>query len=124
MKFLLQLSAASMKVMVLVMTIILFSNNLSATETNSSLKATEHQIVINAFQFEPAVLIVKVGDSISWLNKDLVPHTATASDDSWDTGEILTNQSKSITIVKGTTSSYYCFYHPTMKGKLEIVLIH
>ena len=122
MKFLLQRQAVLLNVMVAVIATITFVS-VTATEYASPPKAVEHQIVINVFKFEPALLKLKVGDSISWLNKDIVPHTATASDGSWDTGEILTNQSKLITFVKGSTSSYYCFYHPMMKGKLEIVVV-
>jgi len=99
-----------------VTTAIVFSKTLIASEP------TEHQIVITSFEFEPILLKIRAGDRITWLNKDIVPHTATASDDSWDTGIIETNQSKSVTFSKSSTSSYFCFYHPTMKAKLNIIV--
>ncbi len=105
-----------------VTTAIVFSKTLIASEPQTTSKPTQHQIVIAAFKFEPAILKIKAGDSVTWLNKDIVPHTATASDKSWDTGMIETNQSKSITFSKSSTSSYFCFYHQTMKASLEIII--
>ncbi|MEH6456753.1 MAG: cupredoxin family copper-binding protein [Cocleimonas sp.] len=105
-----------------VTTAIVFSKALIASEPQTTSKPIEHKIVITAFKFEPVILKIKAGDSVTWLNKDIVPHTATASDESWDTGMIETNQSKSITFSKNSTFSYFCFYHPTMKAKLEIIV--
>jgi len=105
-----------------VVTAIVFSKTLIASESLATSKPTEHQVVIKAFKFEPTLLKIKAGDSITWLNKDIVPHTATASDESWDTGIIEKNQSKAITFSESSTSSYFCLYHPMMKAGLEIIM--
>ena len=73
----------------------------------------------------PEKLEIKLGDSILWINKDFVPHTATANDKSWDTGEILFNESKAVLFSKdsiNTTTEYFCFYHPGMKARFEILI--
>lgn len=82
--------------------------------------ATVHQVEIYQFKFVPDTLHIKAGDKVVWTNKDIVPHTATASNDSWDSGEILTGQSWSTSFNKDTVLSYYCYFHPSMKASLKI----
>jgi plastocyanin len=77
-----------------------------------------HTVIIGNFKFSPEVLSVKPGDRIVWVNQDIVPHTATALDKSWDTGAIGSNERKEMVIKKAQTLSYYCFYHPGMTAKL------
>jgi plastocyanin len=77
-----------------------------------------HTVIIENFKFSPEVLSVKLGDRIVWVNQDIVPHTATALDKSWDTGAIGSNESKEMVVKKAQTLSYYCFFHPGMTAKL------
>jgi len=105
-----------------VATAIVLSKTALATGSTIKENSTEHQIVITSFKFEPETLEIKTGDTITWINKDIAPHTATASDKSWDTGIIKFNQSKSITFDKQPTTSYFCLYHPMMKAKLNITV--
>lgn len=49
-----------------------------------------------------------------------MPHTATAVDESWDTGKIKPGQSGEIKVTADTHSAYFCRYHPMMKVKLRI----
>src|SRR5204862_476961 len=37
-----------------------------------------HTVEIRGMEFHPAELTVAVGDTIVWINRDIVPHTATA----------------------------------------------
>jgi plastocyanin len=80
--------------------------------------AEQFTIEIVQFKFSPEKIVAIPGDTITWINRDIVPHTATADDNSWDTGEILTNQRKTITIPEKFDRTYYCAYHPTMRGEL------
>ena len=81
---------------------------------------TTHEVVINAFKFEPATLKVAVGDTVKWTNKDTAPHTATANDKSWDTGNIAKGETKSVEIKAGQSGGYACRFHPQMKATLEV----
>ena len=83
-------------------------------------QATEHVVEIKDSQFTPLDLKVKSGDTIIWVNLDIVPHTATAKDGTWDTGLIATNERKSIVVVAEMNPDYYCRFHPVMIAKLEI----
>lgn len=83
---------------------------------------TRHQVAIYQFKFVPDTLTIKPGDTVVWTNKDIVPHTATASNGLWDSGEILTGQSQSVVFNKDMLLSYYCRFHPKMKARLKILM--
>lgn len=80
----------------------------------------EHLIEIKGLVFVPAIIDVNVGDTITWTNRDFVPHTATASNKSWDTGTINKDESKSIVINPGMETGYFCIFHPNMKGSMTL----
>ena len=81
--------------------------------------AVHHDVAIKSFTFEPQQLVVNIGDTIRWTNEDLAPHTATATDGSWDTGEIVRGDSRSIVVVEGMETAYFCAFHPHMKGAIN-----
>ena len=81
----------------------------------------EHTIRIQAFKFAPDGLSVKVGDRITWINDDIVPHTATAIDESWDSGTIAKGSSQTLTVTAGMSVDYFCRFHPMMKAHIDVV---
>ena len=92
--------------------------------TTSPLLAAEpiaHDIAIKALKFEPDVVQVHVGDTIRWTNHDLALHTATADEFGWDTAEIAKNETAEITVIDGMENTYFCIFHPHMKGSIEIL---
>ena len=91
---------------------------LSPTNALAQDASKVHTVIIGNFKFSPEVLSVKPGDRIVWVNQDIVPHTATAFDNSWDTGAIGSSESKEMAVMKAQTLAYYCYYHPAMKAKL------
>lgn len=82
--------------------------------------ARQHQVEITSFRFVPASISVKPGDMITWTNLDIVPHTASSTDGSWDTGTLLQNESASLVVGKSWTSSYRCRFHVNMTGTVAI----
>lgn len=81
----------------------------------------EHVIEIKGSQFVPNSIRVRPNDIITWVNLDIVPHTATALDKSWDTKTIKKNESKSVTITSDMAVNYFCRHHPSMKASIEII---
>ena len=82
--------------------------------------AKRHVVEIKGFGFEPAELTVAPGDTVVWINRDLVPHTATAEDEAWDSGTLGENASwQMIASAKGR-HHYFCRFHPTMKSALVV----
>ena len=80
----------------------------------------EHRIVIGDFKFSPALPEVSAGDTITWVNHDITPHTATAVDGSWDTGELVRGAEASIAVTANMEPEYFCIFHPMMKAQLVI----
>jgi len=82
-------------------------------------KAVEHTVVIQNMQFTPATLILKPGDHVTWINKDLVVHTVTAQAAQFDSGDIVPEKSWTYTVQKSGVIVYRCRYHPAMQATLD-----
>ena len=83
--------------------------------------ATTHTVEIRGMEFHPAVLTVAVGDTVVWINRDIVPHTATGHGRSrWDTGQLTQGQEGRYVARRAGETSYACTLHPTMHGKLIV----
>ena len=80
-----------------------------------------HKVDIADFSYSVMHLSVEIGDTVKWTNSDIVPHTATAQSDAWDTGLIAPSKSVLMKIRSGMSGEYYCAYHPSMKASLEVV---
>lgn len=79
------------------------------------------KVEIVDFAYDPDPVTVAVGGKVTWLNQDSAPHTATAEDESFDTGTLDQGKLKAETFKEVGTFSYICTIHPTMKGTVEVV---
>ena len=82
-----------------------------------------HSVVIEGMQFRPATLEIRPGDSVTWVNKDIVEHTATtaaATKQPFDSGLIGVGKTWKRTFNEVGTHDYLCTYHPTMTGVLKV----
>ena len=79
-----------------------------------------HTVTIEGMRFLPEVLTVSSGDTIVWVNKDLVPHTATSKDGGFDSKTIQAGESWKYTAATKGDFAYICTFHPTMKGTLRV----
>lgn len=85
-----------------------------------SISAAETHIVeINGMAFTPAALDVAVGDTVTWINNDVVPHTATATDGGFDSGVIDQGAEWSLVIESAGSVDYVCTFHPQMTGVIR-----
>lgn len=82
---------------------------------------TAHTVEIRDLTFRPQRLDVRAGDTITWINHDIAPHTATAVDGSWDTGPLKKGARASVTVGADMTSQYFCRFHPAMKAVVRVV---
>lgn len=97
-------------------------------QVNVTKKGMIHTVTIGAAavgylaEFSPNPVNVKVGDSVKWKNDDDVDHTATADDDSFDTGNVAAGGSSGlITFTRTGTFDYHCEIHPqTMMGQVVV----
>lgn len=82
--------------------------------------AADHVVTIANFKFQPANLTIAAGDSVTFVNKDGAPHTATQNDGVFDTGRLAKNAKSKLTFASAGAFSYFCQVHPGMKGKITV----
>ena len=75
-------------------------------------------IVIDNFKFAPDSLHVAVGSVVHWINKDDTPHRIAASDGSFASLVLDTDQTFDHTVTKAGSIEYYCSMHPKMIGNI------
>jgi plastocyanin len=88
--------------------------------TSGTKPTGKNAVTIQNFAFSPANITIKAGQSITWTNEDSVGHSATADDNSWDTGVLSQGQSKSVTFAKAGKYTYHCSVHPNMKATVVV----
>ncbi|OWW04873.1 amicyanin [Rhizobium sp. R72] len=74
-------------------------------------------VTIEKMMFSPARISARPGDTIEWINKDVLAHTATAMGD-WEV-IIPAGKSGSVVLKTATSVDYYCRFHPNMKGQIS-----
>jgi plastocyanin len=71
--------------------------------------------------FHPRELEVHRGDTVVWINRDLVPHTATSvRKGGWSTGLLVEKGSGRHVPGRLGEDDYFCELHPVMRGKLIV----
>jgi len=75
-------------------------------------------------QFAPADVTINVGDTVLFDNNDTVAHTVTASDKSFDSGDLPAGKRWSYTFDQAGTYHYVCTYHSWMKGTVTVNATH
>jgi len=78
------------------------------------------EVRIIDFRFEPTVLNVTLGTTVSWTNEDSAAHTATGEDDAFETGRLGKGESAEITFDTPGTYEYICAFHPNMDGRIVV----
>ncbi len=110
---------ASGIVLCCMMPVLLFSSCHSASQKSSANTHSVDTIVIKQMQFIPAELTVEKGDTVVWINKDIVDHNITEEGNhlwSSDTLKVAHSWKKAI----ADSSHYFCSIHPSMKGRLVL----
>jgi len=85
----------------------------------TSARAEVIEIKIDKIAFAPAQVTARVGDTIEWINADIVAHTATARNKDWDV-MLTPNARKSVVLKAAGTVEYYCKFHPNMTGQITV----
>jgi plastocyanin len=79
------------------------------------------QVTLQNFAFSPTSVTVKVGDTVTWTNKDSTGHTVTADDGTTFTSPTMaTGATFSFTFTKAGTYAYHCSIHPSMTGTIVV----
>jgi amicyanin len=84
--------------------------------------ANAAKVKIDNFKFSPKELTISVGTTVTWVNNDDVPHTATAKGETpvFDSKALDTDQTYSFKFTKPGTYKYYCKVHTHMTGTVIV----
>ena len=100
-------------------------NNQTASSTAAN--SAGNNIMIKDFAFSPAVLTIKKGDTVTWINEDSAPHKVASDPYPAHTdlpglvsGALAQGDSYSFTFSQTGTFGYHCHLHPSMTGKVIV----
>jgi len=85
-------------------------------------KAEAPEVKIDNFSFGPAELTVSVGTTVTWTNRDDIPHTVVSTDEPkvFKSKVLDTDEKFSFTFTKAGTYQYFCSIHPKMTGRVVV----
>jgi len=78
------------------------------------------EVKVDNFSFGPATLTVAVGTTVTWTNRDDIPHTIVSTDKVFKSKVLDTDEKFSFTFSKAGTYPYFCSIHPKMTGSVIV----
>jgi plastocyanin len=83
--------------------------------------AAANAVSIDNFTFTPASLTVKAGTTVTWTNRDDIPHGIASSTNAFKKSKALdTDDSFSFSFTTPGTYQYFCYIHPHMVGTIVV----
>ena len=104
---------------VMIAMLLLFAGSPRVT-ANDQPSGANAEVKIDNFVFGPGTLTVPVGATVTWTNKDDIPHTTVSTDGVFKSKVMDTDEKFSYTFAKAGTYPYYCTIHPKMTGKVVV----
>lgn len=83
-------------------------------------KTETAEVKIDNFSFGPAELTVRAGSTVTWTNRDDIPHTVRSTDGVFKSKVLDTDEKFSFTFSKAGTYPYFCSIHPKMTAKVIV----
>lgn len=78
-------------------------------------------VTIDQVAFREKSVSVRLGDTIEWINKDVVDHTATATRGEFKVA-VPAGKKARVVLKNAGTFDYYCEYHPNMTAKVAVTV--
>jgi plastocyanin len=99
-----------------------FGTGQKSSVASAQEKTSTMEVKIDNFSFGPVTLTVPVGTTVTWINRDDIPHTVVSTDDSktFKSKVLDTDEKFSFTFSKAGTYPYFCSIHPKMTGKVIV----
>jgi plastocyanin len=110
---------AGLAMPVVIAMLLLFAGSTSVTANDQALAANA-EVKIDNFSFGPETLTVPVGTTVTWTNRDDIPHTVVSTDGVFKSKVRDTDEKFSYRFAKAGTYPYYCSVHPKMTGKIVV----
>jgi plastocyanin len=93
---------------------------LHPTRAKGEAAASQLQVQVDNFTFGPATLTVPVNSTVTWVNKDDLPHVIASNDGVFKSNALDTDEKYSYTFTKAGTYAYFCSIHPKMVGTIVV----
>ena len=78
-------------------------------------------VTISDYLYEPARITVPQGTTVTFVNRDATPHTATSKEPGeFESGSLDTGESGEVVLDETGSFAYYCLFHPFMKGTIVV----
>jgi plastocyanin len=110
---------AGLAVPVMIAMLLLLAGSPSVTANDQPSAATA-EVKIDNFSFGPQTVTVPVGATVTWTNRDDIPHTVVSTDGVFKSKVRDTDEKFSYTFDKAGTYPYYCSVHPKMTGRVVV----
>jgi plastocyanin len=110
---------ASFTASVIIAIVLLVAGSPTVT-ANDQPSAANAAVNIDNFVFGPQTITVPVGATVTWTNKDDIPHTSVSTEGIFKSKVLDTDEKFSYTFTKAGTYPYYCTIHPKMTGKVVV----
>ena len=91
-----------------------------AEESTTPAPNSTTTVEISNNAFIPGQLNVAPGTTVTFVNNDNVPHTVTADNGLFDSGELAPGESFPVVLEGEGTVPYHCELHPEMKGTIVV----
>ncbi len=82
--------------------------------------AATAEVKIDNFSFGPTALTVPVGTTVTWTNRDDIPHTVVSTYGVFKSKALDTDDKFSFVFTKPGTYPYFCSIHPKMTGQVIV----
>ena len=92
----------------------------SFTASAQEKPASTAEVKIDNFSFGPAAVTVPVGTTVTWINRDDIPHTVVSTEKVFKSKVLDTDEKFSFTFTKPGEYPYFCSIHPKMTGKVVV----
>jgi plastocyanin len=110
---------ASFTAAVIIAIVLLVTGSPAGAATDQP-SAANVAVNIDNFVFGPQTITVPVGATVTWTNKDDIPHTSVSTEGVFKSKVLDTDEKFSYTFTKAGTYPYYCTIHPKMTGKIVV----
>jgi plastocyanin len=78
------------------------------------------EVKIDNFSFGPSTITIAPGTTVTWINRDDIPHTVVSTDKVFKSKVLDTDEKFSYTFSKPGEYPYFCSIHPKMTGKVVV----
>ena len=114
----------SVSIAVLIAALVLGMGSITMGQRNfpagAQQKTETTEVKIDNFSFGPGTLTVPVGTTVTWTNRDDIPHTVVSTDSVFKSKVLDTDEKFAYTFSKPGTYPYFCSIHPKMTGKVIV----